>query len=393
VLRLTFSAAYCSIPALGLATSWLVCRRRPSLFIWPAMSICIAALPGAFSFQNEQIMVATLLWPALLMVLLGAPAAVMVWVATLSVIAAASHPVAAPLLGLVLVVALLSAIGRRQLRTASLGYALFFGMLLIARLATPLAEWERSTLGLPVIINSFRQAVWGGPLIAIGFTIVAALGCLFSPSRYARIYLITALIISGVTLVVWAFNPANWADCLDYRYWVPPLSMILMSATAIEELWLRTSTERLQEIRLYALPLIGTIFVLVLSIQSLQWRMMTQRLRRDLVESDRGCVSFTSIGWLRDTPFNHWAVIFYAVDLQGRQPSALLLPNPRACRQFAIDGDATLVALENWTYVKHPGQGWFDFEDAEWKTQWHQRFFEDNSKMRDQVDRRWATAQ
>ena len=69
---LTFSAALASTSIAGLAISWLVCRRCPSLFLWPALSICIVTLPGLFFFQNEQLMVVTLLWPAFLVSLIGA---------------------------------------------------------------------------------------------------------------------------------------------------------------------------------------------------------------------------------------------------------------------------------------------------------------------------------
>jgi hypothetical protein len=371
VLCLTFSAAYASIPVLGLAASWHVCRsRRPSLFIWPAISICIAALPGEFSFQSEQIMVAALLWPALLTGLIGAQAAVLALVAIISVIAAASHPIASTLLGIAVLAAVVSAITRPQVRRASLGFAFFLGLLLLARVAVPLNEYERHAFDVRIVIDSFRNSVLGWPLVAIALTMVAALSCLIPARRRACVYLMAPLILSGGALVVWAIKPANWAICLDYRYWVPPISLMFMSGAAVEELWLRRSTEsRLQEIRLYAIPLVGAIFLVVLSIQSVQWGMMSKRLSKDLMDSDRGCINRNSLSWLPYTALGHWAVPFYAVELQGRKPSTLLLPAQFACRIFASNGDAIFVYQGAFKYIRPHGEGWFDFEDAHLKAE------------------------
>ncbi len=383
LLCLTFSAAYCSVPVSGLAVLWLVCRRRPSLFIWPAMSMCVAALPGQFFFQTEAIMVPTLLWPALLTPLIGTPAAVLPLVAIASVIATASHPIAAPILALAVLVTVVSAITRPQMRRASLCFALFLGLLLIARVAAPLHEWERRTYTVQIAVNSFRNAVLGWPLVAMAFTMIAALICLFPARRSAGAYLMMPLILAGAALVAWAIQPANWAICLDYRYWAPPVSLMLMSGAAVEELWLRRSTEsRLQEIRRYAMPLIGAIFLIVLSIQSVQWALMNQRLTSDLMDSDRGCVVSNSVAWLGDTPMDHWGVTLYAVLLQGRKPNTLLLPGQFACQLFGVDGDASFVEMGTFSFVRPRGEGWFDFEDARWKTRYHRRFFEDGSTPR-----------
>jgi hypothetical protein len=93
LLRLIFSAAYASVPALSLWISCLLCRSwRPSLFIWPAIAICIATLPGQFSFHSEGIIAVTLMWPALFALLAGGPCLAYVLSAVGS---AVSHPSAA----------------------------------------------------------------------------------------------------------------------------------------------------------------------------------------------------------------------------------------------------------------------------------------------------------
>jgi hypothetical protein len=366
VLRPIFCAAYAAVPALGLAVSWLVCKsRRPSLFIWPAMSICLVGLPGQFSLHSEAIMAVTLLWPALLAVLVGAPATVLPLVAMTSIAAACSHPYAAVVLALIVFVAIVSAIVRPDSRKASLLFALGLGTLLLARTFARLDPYESHAFGVPTIVGSWNDSVIGWPLVAVALVTVAALSCLLPARSRCRMYLMVPLLLAGAALVAWAIHPANWARCIDYRYWVAPFSMLFMSGAVVEELWLRGPSEpQLQKLRLYAVPLIGAIFLLVLSIQSLQWGVGSRCLTNELVSSDRGCVSRTTVTSIRKTALDYWPLGFYALDLQGRKPSTLLLPHKFACRLFVLNGDAIFVDNGNLTYVRHRGEGWFDFDDA-----------------------------
>ena len=208
-------------------------------------------------------MAVTLLWPALLMVLIGAPATVMLAVAMTSIAAACSHPYAAVVLAFIVFVAMASAIVRPESRKASLGYGLALGALMLARTLARLDPYESQALGVQTIVMSFNDSLLGWPIVAIALTLVAALGSLLGTRQRAHIFLTQPLIIAGLALIVWAIHPANWANCNDYRYWVAPISMLFMSGAAVEELWLRRLPEpQLQNLRLYAVPLIGAIFLL-----------------------------------------------------------------------------------------------------------------------------------
>jgi len=370
VFRLIFGAAYALVPAFSLATCWLLCRsRRPALFIWPAMSICIAGLPGQFYFVSECIISSTLMWPALLGVLLAGPAGVFPLVAIASIGAAVSHPCAALPLAFTLVVAIVSAMVRPQVRKTSLWFAFGAAILLLARTITPLDDYESQKLSLQVVDLTLREAVFGWPLVALSFTFVAALICLRSPGSFARRFLAVPLVLAGAALVVWAIRPADWMASWEYKYWVPPISLIFMAGAAFEGLRAEDPEQpQAPAARLSALPIIGGIFLLVLSIQSLQWGRMSRRLTQDLVDSDRGCVSLTSVAWIRQTAMDRWSVTHYAADLQGRKPKTLLLAHERACEAFARTGDAMLVDNQTFSIVRRRGNGWFDFEDARSRT-------------------------
>ena len=166
----------------------------------------------------------------------------------------------------------------------------------------PLDQYESHAASIQTIVSSLRNSVVGWPLVAMALTMVAALSCLLFSGSHARICLIVPLSLAGAAMVVWAVQPAAWALCLDYRYWVLPFSLPLMTGAAVEELWLRRSAEsQLQEIRRHAVSLIGAIFFLVLSIQSLPVGLVSQRLANELMNYDHGCVSRRTITSVRNT--------------------------------------------------------------------------------------------
>ena len=148
-LRPSFCIAYATIPGVGLAVSLLVCKsRRPSLFIWPAMSICVVGLPGQCSLHSKAIMAVTLLWPALLAVLVDAPAKLWPLVAITSIATVCAHPNAAAVLASIVLVASFSARIRPQSRKRSLLFGSALGVLVVLRAVPWTSLWfRRSTFG------------------------------------------------------------------------------------------------------------------------------------------------------------------------------------------------------------------------------------------------------
>jgi hypothetical protein len=363
ILGILLSAGCCSIPILGLAVSWLVCRDHPSLLIWPAMSIGLASLPGEFFFFADPIMVATLFWPALLTVLVGASPTTLGLVAILTILAAATHPAATAFSAAIALCALAAAIRRPRLRQRSLWFALFLALIFLERMLIPLSDYERGAITSQIVTYTFARAIYGWPLVALGLIALAALGCIFPRRSQSVVVVIVPLIAAGGALVAWALNPANWVGCIDYRYWTTPITLAFMGGAAIEGLWLPRSSERLLKTRTYAILLVGGIFLVVLSIQSIEWQQMNLRMREELVNSGQGCVAFTSLDWLRDTALNHWGAAFNAIEVQGRRPDTLLLPHDLACHMFVLNRSALLVSQGEFVYQRGIN-GWFDFSTA-----------------------------
>jgi hypothetical protein len=362
LLRIAFCAGYAAVPLLCLWLCWELCRKRnPSLLIWPAMAICLATLPGQFCFISESTLAITVMWPALITVLVSGP-----WLlyAVASAAAVEAHLNSLTPLAITIAVACVSAILHQQSRKSLLTMAAIGGLLFVHRATIPLDHYEHRMLGLHTIRFTFHVAVLGWPLLAVGFSWLAALACLRLEWPIARRLFILSIMLSGVALVIWARNPADWRRAADYRYWVGPFSLIFMAAAAYEALWASPTEEASLDIRFTALPVIGAIFLMVLALQSLTWEQMSHRLITELVNSGRGCVPIDALPWTAGTAMDHWSVSVYAADLQGQQPWVLLLPSESACRTFAETGDAVLASTPNWQYVRRSGEGWFDFGAA-----------------------------
>jgi hypothetical protein len=364
ILRLIFSSGYAAVPALGLAASWLACRRRPSLFIWSAVSICVANLPGQFSFQSEAIMAVTLMWPAVLALLAEAPPIIWPMVAATSIAASISHPCVVVPLAFVIILSAVLAFARPRSRAMSLLFGVFAVILLVRRSMFPFDAYETTTFNFNTISYSFNVAVLGWPLVAIVSTCAAASALLRPSRRYTRIVLVGALLLSGVTLMVWAIDPTHWWKCADFRTWVAPVSLIFMAAAAFDVLWPPALSEaQLENGRRFAFPVIGAIFFVVISIQSLLWHRMSTRLTDELLHSGSGCVPSSSFAWLRHTAMDHWATTIYATDLQALRPRTLMLPDAHSCETFARTGVVTFVD-QGFSVTTQTGEGRFNFDDA-----------------------------
>jgi hypothetical protein len=361
LLRLIFSACYASVPAVALAASWLVCRdTRPALFVWPALSICLAGLPGQFIF-NEAIATPNLLWPALLCVLTRPRAVYLPIVAVLTLTALTTHPSSAAILGLIAVAAFLDAWIGRDRAAVALWYGLVSTALVAARVAIPLSAYERGRLGLGSLRYTFHSFLLGMPLVAVILILIAGSLCLWSSrpgSRFepARLGVNGLLILIGAVLIVWAVRPSDWIDCQGYEFWFPGMTLIMMAA-AVADAMLRTpSTDAtLEAARSITLVLIGAVFLIVFSLQSWTWARLSQRLAATLDRSDQVCIEKSSLDWMKLTALQHWSSSYYALDLQTRRPRTLLLNDTR-CEEFVRTGR---IYLSPWAGPHI--DGWFDF--------------------------------
>ncbi|HLI81870.1 MAG TPA: hypothetical protein VKV03_17905, partial [Candidatus Binataceae bacterium] len=235
--------------------------------------------------------------------------------------------------------------------------AFALGLLALIRLAMPIENYERGQVALATLRENFSLALSGWPLTAVVLTFVAAILCLIEGSRRNSLNVTTDLallgtiIVAGLMLVPWSSNPHLWWRESKYRTWMIPIHGALMAACALDA-WRETDREFLWRQRQPALIAIGAVFLVVLSIQSMRWDQLTHRLL-DAMRGG-GCIPAESLTWIDHTPFDHWSLSAYAIDLQGRTPRALIL-NGIYCDQFAANGKVRL------SYFSIEDGHWFDF--------------------------------
>jgi hypothetical protein len=369
LLRLVFCLSYASAPVAGLAASWLVCReRRPSLFVWPALSCCLAMLPGRFAFSGEATMSAWLLWPVFLSALIGVRRTLLPVVALMALAGFLAHPITAEFFALSAAAAAIAAFTSPAQRRRRLYGALALGLIALARTLMPLSDYEKARLSIPIVVGAFRVALLGLPLVALALSFVAA-ACLLNSARNrtetsraskSDYVAIAAIVAAGIVLIPWALNAHRWAWQLAYRFFTVPITTAFMIAAAVEVLYLAVprpdSESPSQNARLLILPFIGGVFLIVLSLQSIVWLRLTGRLERTLSVAPAGCIPRVALLWARRTPLDHWSVAPYAIDIQGRKPKTLVLDR---CREFVATGEARLSRQ----LLRSRHGGWFDLED------------------------------
>jgi hypothetical protein len=356
ILTLIFSLSYASVPMIGLTSSWLVCRKRPALFVWPAIGIGLVSLPGVFCFNSEATMTAALFWPVLLASLVGVSLIEFLLAALLAMSMLIVHPDAVSVLGLGALTAFVSAI-IPPFKPMRLAGAVALAMLTVGRLLIPLTPYEHRQVAVFSLSKALVWGLEGWPLASLICTFLAAALLLRRglsrkpPTAVSEATPIVAIVAAELMLLPWAIQPSAWANEMEYRFWVAPLSLVIMGACALDA-WATTMGESTWHQRQRALIAVGAVFLVVLSLQSFIWYRLTNRLISDLARE--GCTPMTSLPWIRATPLNHWSTASYAIILQSRTPHTLLLDGD-GCREYAADKVVNIIWLR-----RHDGDGWFD---------------------------------
>ena len=163
------------------------------------------------------------------------------------------------------------------------------------------------------------------------------------------------MLAAGLLLVPWAINPHSWWKALDYRNWMVPISVIVMGACALDA-WRKADRASLWRERQPTLIAIGTVFLLVLTLQGLTWNRLTNRLLEAMRSG--GCIQRESLAWTNQTPFDHWSTADYAIVLQGRTPHCLVLDG-EACNEYLANGTVRILS-----FSRKGASGWFDLDQV-----------------------------
>ena len=373
VLQATFGLVYATILLAILATSWWIVRgKAPSLFLWVALGIGIGTLPGQFPIYAEATLVVQLFWPIALAILTQIQVRHVPVVILLATLIILSHPFSVVLFAMAAGLSFMIGLRYRSARRWMWLWACGFIMLVAVsalRFWMMRTEYETEQLSLDVLRETFNLSVAGLPLAALAFGWLAATMAFVAPFvnrlrkgefvlvvRHVELVSITT---AGILLFTWAKDSHLWGYALGFRSWVLFCSLPFIGLAALEALglglplslpakaeWVHRSRTILQ---------VAIVFLLVISVQSISWLRLEDRLREIIAQSPGTCISMSSIGWLGGTPLNHWSVTSLSILLQGRSPQKIVLAG-HGCveaefeKGFPIGG----VIWQDWR------EGWFD---------------------------------
>lgn len=378
ILKTIFGLIYGGITLLALASSWWLVRHRQEgapLFIWSALGIGLGTLPGQICAVCQSTLSVQLTYPVLLAILIRMPRYAIPIVMLLSAAIFFFHPIAIPLFALAGVLAFLMGLnGVESRRRMWLWSVAFVGLATLALVRFELSPtaYETGELSGQVLYTRFFDSFAGLPLIAIVFAWVAALLLLIQPWLESLnqfrgkgfILSIASLTVAGGLLIWWASDPHQWAQEVSFREWAPFVSLPFIIFGTVEVLSGRVSQlSRLDMAwRIRIVQVAGLIFFLVVSIQSLNWLSLTERLRGEMLASSATCISASSLPWIQGTPLDHWAITAYSLVSQSRSPEKLVMAGSGCTDESFLPG--LLVAQfgpGEWSF-RDWGQGWFDLQ-------------------------------
>ena len=372
-LRILFSVTYAAIPLLALAFSWWIVRsNRPGLFIWPALGIGIATLPGQFMFVSEANAALQFAWPILLAMLARASGPTLVWAGVAAAIVLFSHPFGIVLFAAGAAMALFSArlpVWRRQaLRWA----AALTDLAILAALSLWLSgsTYEQEQLTPFILGWTFNVAVLGLPLASVACGWLA--GAVLVASRRFGSHLqgwwkgvvdglaCGLIVVAGALLLWWALDPRQWHFANKYPYWGLFITFGFMLLAVLDA----SASQRVSALahaahwrsRSRAAHASAFVLLAVLLVQSASWLGLGNQVRHTLAASPWSCLSMAPQEALRGTALDQFATPYYSVLLQGRTPAKVFLGED-ACGTATFNDGVTLdgQSLRAWN------SGWFDF--------------------------------
>lgn len=363
VLRLVFGVSYMILPIIALLACFVVVRRRPAMFVWAVIGICLATLPGQVNASSEAIQVAQMIWPLLLAAIVGLDSRD--WVAWVAVVAtglftAMGHPFGVPLLGLALVVSLLY---RR--RSVAAVAAVLLAISAVNAWAT-LDVYQTDRITMDVVRTSYAGAIFGAPIVAMVGTFLGALLISLAgrPGRGARFGAagLACLVLGIAVLMPWAHNPVAWGDAIDFRTFAPA-AIVPLALVAVFDGWPGRaggtesggdSQDALPWRRAAALTAAAG-FALILVIQGIS----IQRLDRSLADAERAapgtCVAQSSVGGIGLTVLDHWATTPRSLIFGNRAPTKIVMPGI-GCSLLIVG----TVYIASWDMRSVDVPGWFD---------------------------------
>ncbi|HLY26995.1 MAG TPA: hypothetical protein VKQ72_11695, partial [Aggregatilineales bacterium] len=103
--------------------------------------------------------------------------------------------------------------------------------------------------------------------------------------------------------------------------------------------------------RLRIIQFTGIVFFVVLTLQSLIFYGLVDRLRSAMSASNRPCMTVDDINGLANSVLDHWSVATYSLVLQGNVPQRIVLEGDKVdCKQdFSTGFASTPHGVEAWT--------------------------------------------
>ncbi|TAK33775.1 MAG: hypothetical protein EPO21_11885 [Chloroflexota bacterium] len=375
VLQAVFSLTLVLVPVLALAASWWIVQNKARpLFVWAALGISLGTLPGQFFLVSEAVLAVQAFWPVLLGILMHMQRSHLPIIAVFTAATFLAHPFAVPLLGAAATLALILGLRYPGERAKLWSWAVVFGVLSAIdaqRMFSSQTSYESGEMSLEAITTHLGISLVGLPLASLICAWVAAL-MVFVASRFEdpskRLVLLAlwglelaCIVLAAILWLVWASSYQFWQTALGYRILVLLCSAPFMMLAALEGLLWRhdqlNAAKKGWRHRARTIQVVGAVFFLVLSTQTISWRGATAQLRQAISESTYTCISTTSIPWLHSAPLNHWSVTAYSLLLQGRNPQKVVQQGDICTEGDFADG------LYMADFYTHAWTGnWFDLQ-------------------------------
>ncbi|MCP5513343.1 MAG: hypothetical protein H7A24_15760 [Leptospiraceae bacterium] len=367
LIKSLFSLGYTLIPVFSfLALLKILPKSRKSrnfLFL-SFLGIFILPLPGQFFFVSESIFCVQLAWLFWGLLLIRDSLRKWISISVLGLFLFFAHPVSGPIFflsGLILGLDLF--FGLRKKSGFQMGLVFLFFLLFVLRFLYIQPGYETHEMERAQVMDNLEKALSGYAKVFLsGLFGFLALSLRFRPGRkfIFSIGIIFLFFLSGMGLI--NLSAVEWRYRISYRYLVfftsLPIFGIFFYERYIPELRRYVSIPRRFSFFRHPfyefLPIGAMAVVVFLGLQSFSYLKVRTLLERDL-KGFQGCKDQSSLPYLGETIYYHWAFPYYTILLGKREVT----------RFFAVDIPCDTIyktgKLQLHRLDREVGKGWFRF--------------------------------
>lgn len=326
--KLVFCLTYLAPSLIGLSLCWFIVRElNPGYFIWPALGICLSALPGVPCYIVETTLAMQLTWPCVMAFFVGKTRLGILLLLIVGPLLFCTHPLSG---GFLMVIAIYIYLSSLTQKNNLFWLSIFVGLASIGsfiRFLFIINDYERGVL-TAIYRSWFDVATSSIPFLIGGTPLVASILFIYYRESPKRLLSVVLMLGYGMYIFKSVIFGNFLSFSLEFRFLMPMITLPYFFLPWLEQDINKKKHVRESEYSNHAVftALVLIIYMSTLLISSIQWYRLNGALQDVINRKGSGCIN------VRDLPIHnniiyHWSLTSLTLIMQNMIPNVVITPD------------------------------------------------------------------